>query len=187
MSQTFLEALDILKDIGLVEVVAPLILIWVLVYGLLVRSKALKPDLAAMVAFAVALIAVMNPYIRAMILDMTPFFTMFLIIILLVILLFLLLGANQADIVKALSQSEVHYFLVFISLLFVFISMSNVFGPEFQPVMWEEEGWENATFNKTGDPIQAEVIRTLVNPGFLGVLLLIGIFGLTVYMISRAA
>ena len=113
MTQTFLEALNILKDIGLVQVVAPLILIWVLIYGILVKSKVLKPDLAAMIAFAVALIGVMNPYVRDMILDMTPLFTMFLIMIMLVIFVFLLLGAKEGDIVSALKKSEVHYFLIF--------------------------------------------------------------------------
>ena len=179
MAQTFVEALNILEGTGFIQVIAPLLLLWVIIYALLVKSKFLKEDLAAVVAFALSFIVVLNPFARQFIAELTPFFSMFLITIMMIVLIFLMIGAGEKDVASAFKSSSIQYIIITVSLIFIFITISNVLGPSLTP--------ERYGGNATDVPeTTKDTMETLTNPGFLGVVILLIIFGTTVYTISRA-
>ena len=183
-TRTFLDALGILESIGFIQVIGPMILTWVIVYALLVRSKWLKEDLAAIVAFAVSLMVIIVPEARLFITTVTPMFSMFLIVILLVVMIFLLLGAKEGDLTKVMKNSSVYLFLIIVSLIFVFTAISTVFS-DISPIV--QGDFPNNTENLSqSDILGIEVLKVLTHPGYIGVVILLALVSITVWMIARS-
>lgn len=187
MTQTFLEAINILSRLGFIQVVAPLLLVWAIVYALLVRSKFFKPDIAALISFAFAMIVIITPEAREFIQIISPFFAMLLIILMMIVLMFLMLGANAGDVANVIGKGPVQYVVIVMSLIFVFAALGQVFG-KISP-FYNQTGEANETGALVGgsgqSQIDREIIYTLTDPGFLGVVILLALFGLTVYTITK--
>lgn len=183
-TRTFLDAIGILENIGFIQVIGPMILTWVIVYALFVKSKFLKEDLAALAAFVISLMVVIVPEARLFITTITPMFSLFMIIILLILMLFLMMGAKEGDVSKLMKNSSFYLFVIIIAIIFVFVSLSTVFS-NISPIV--QGSFPNDTSNLSqSDILGIEVLKILTNPGYLGVVILLVLISITVWMITRS-
>ncbi|MBS3063924.1 MAG: hypothetical protein J4445_00545 [DPANN group archaeon] len=190
---TLLDAVGILQNIGVYSVVLPFLLIFALSYALLDKTKVLGDNkfVHAAVSLVLAFLFVSSLGAVKFLTAFLPLISVLILIILFIILIFRFVGVQESSISSALSQSRVYSPIIIIIILFALIAFSQVFpegalanrpelGDQFNITQPSSEGVEG---------LQAflgeEQTRVFFSPSILSLIVLVIIFGVATYYITR--
>lgn len=177
---TFVEALGMMEEIGLTDVLVPFLLVFAVIYGVLAKIKILgeKKGWNAVIAFITALIMVVNPWTRKMLVYLLPSWTVLFLILIFIVIVFLFFGAKEVPL-----KHPVVYLLIIGMLILITVSViSEVFGPKLAAI-------QLPVSNITGKPdwtlLQPNEVVTIIfrTPEVLGLIVLMAIFIVATYVI----
>ncbi len=174
-----------LFDLGIMEglgLVFALILVFVLVYGFLSKVQVLgegKDGLYALIAFVVAVLVIITPAVRHMILFMAPWFGVVIFVGFFLLFLLMIFGMSAGDLYSGSSTAVISTFMVVAFVIFVFSGISYMSSPP--PVEDNETEVEESRGIQIPAFLQGSVDRAeerLLHPQVLGmvVMLLVGAF-----------
>lgn len=179
---TFVEALGMMEDIGIVDVLVPFLLVFAVVYGALAKLKLLgeKSGWNAVVAFVTALVVTVNPWTRKMLVYLLPSWALFFIILIFVIVVFLFFGAEKVP----LKHPVVYLFLIGMLLLITVAVIGQVMGPHIAAI-GEKLPESNITGKPDWEMLSPNEIVWIIfkTPEVLGLIILAAIFIVATYII----
>lgn len=189
---TLLDALGVLQNIGVYAVILPFILMFALSYALFEKTKLLGENkyvnvaIATVLAFlfiavstAVKFVAVFLPLVSALML-----------IILFIILIFRFAGVEESAITGVLAQSRGYGPIIFILILFAFLSFGQLF-PEgaiaSRPELGDQFNITQPTEGVAGlqNFLALEQTRILFSPTIMALMVMLIIFAVATYYITR--
>ncbi len=180
-------------DIGLAQhfnVIFPVLLVFVIVFALLEKSKILGDNkgLHSLIALCIAIMMLFVPGVVQVIGIMAPWFVLLFILILFFFLLLLSLGTPMEKIVKVAAVWQTpHWFFLIIGLIIFIGALGSVYGGAMLPYS-AEPGEANVTAEvdtttDTGD-FNQNVGRVIFHPKTLGFFFLMMIGALTVRLLA---
>ncbi|MBU2561828.1 MAG: hypothetical protein KKD17_06020 [Nanoarchaeota archaeon] len=188
-------------DIGLAQhfsVIFPVLLVFVIVFALLEKSKILGENkgLHSLIALCIAMMLLFVPGVIQVIGYMAPWFVLIFLLVFFFFLLLLAFGTPWDKIVGvAGSWGTPHWFLLVIGLIIFIGALGHVYGQAMLPYSTEEtagsesvnvtqEGVEG-TSTDTGD-FNSNVGRVIFHPKTLGMVLLLMIGSLAIKLLASA-
>ncbi len=185
-------------DIGLVEhfsVIFPVLLVFVVVFAMLQKSKILGDNkgLASLVALSLAIMMLFVPGVVKVFAIMAPWFVLVMLLILFFMIVLLFFGTKMEAIAEvASSWGTIHWFLLVISLVIFMGALGSVYGGAMLP--YSEDGKQVETFNATGEggstdtgDFNANVGRVIFHPKTLGMVFLLLVASLAIRLLAGNA
>lgn len=159
----------------------PFLLILIMTWAILMRIKPFddKPAIAAIIAFALALMAMLSPIVRESINRMAPWFVLLFIIGIFILITYQTLGISEQSIVTVITNSEHSPTIIW---LIIGVTAAIIIG-SLTSVVSEQKGFLELT--KTGQVGQAQqadektsFFKAVTHPKVLGMaaILLIALF-----------
>ncbi len=184
-------------DLGILNyfsVIFPALLVFVLVYAVLEKTKLLgeSKSVHALTAIVVAFIVMLSRDILEIINFGAPWFIMVFVFGVLLVLLYKFMGASDADL-SALIRTDrpIQWFIFAIGILIVITSISHVFG---QRLLEDEASGENITISEArerakeaadGTDYGSELHKTFFNSKVLGLIFIFLVAVFTIALITR--
>ena len=184
----FSDALGLLQESGLYEVVVPFILVYAIVYGVLSKCKFVKgKELQAVVALAIAIGMVMSPTARTFVATLIPYFTG-LGMMLFMLSFVLLMAGMKTEEVHNIVKFEHGWWIVIlgIAVVLLFVVMATAF-PDMSSTNIEKLAQEeNKTVLEKVEELSAgeRTMFFLSLPQVLGLVVLFFIFAIAGYVIA---
>lgn len=171
-----------------------IILIFVIVYGLLSISKILgeRDGLYALIAFAIAILSLVNPGILVLVGFLAPWFFMLVFLAFFVLFILMIFGLQREDLRgwDTSSGGPLQTWVIIITILIFALGLGVAFGND--ALQFTQEN-QTQPVNETGEPPRdvasgdffSNVVATLINPSVAGLLavMLIGVF--SSYLLAR--
>jgi hypothetical protein len=186
-------------DIGLIQhfsVIFPLLLVFVIIFALLERSKIFGENkgLHSLIALCVAIMMLFTPGVVDVVSTMAPWFVLMLLAIIFFLVILLALGTKLESIIDYASEDwgVVHWFLLVIGLIVLIGALGNVYGEALlpyseertgEPVNFTEEGTVEGVSTDTGD-FNSNVGRVIFHPKTVGMFFLFMIAALAIRLLS---
>ena len=174
-------------DLGLLQyfgVIFPVLLIFVLVYAILQKTKFVSEFIGinATIAVCAAIMAALSESVIALIVFVSPWFILTFILVLLFLLVMKTFGTTDAQILDVVSKdSAVTWVILGISIIIIFAGLASIFGQDLvdQSQSISEDGGTGAS----GD-FQSNIFETIFHPKILGVLVLFGICVMAIALLT---
>jgi hypothetical protein len=188
-------------DIGLVGhfgVIFPVLLVFVIVFALLEKTKILGDNkgLHSLIALCIAIMILFVPGLTTVIAIMAPWFVVLFLLITFFLLLLMAFGTKWTSIVGVASSWQTpHWFLLIIALVVFVGALAQVYGGSMLPysesevgsnVSVSEEGEVEGASTDTGD-FNRNVGRVIFHPKTLGLVFLLMIGSLTIRLLAGGA
>ncbi len=187
---SLVSALGTMENMGLFDVILPLILIFALIFGVLEKTKIISDKAVVNVIIASAIAFIFTSFIKAgrFLRLMTPMIIGMLVVLLFIFLIFRFIGVKEEQLVGAFKKSIVTYGLVIgLVILFVFVAMNTAF-PELTAPQLQPRGTMNASSNATMTQqqiFQQQMSDTLLNPVVIAMIVMLLTFTVAAFMIVR--
>jgi hypothetical protein len=185
-------------DIGLAQhfaVIFPILLVFVIVFALLEKSKILGDNkgLHSLIALSIALMMLFVPGVVQVIAIMAPWFVLMFLLVIFFFMLLLSFGTKWESIVKVASVWQTpHWFLLIIGLVIFVGALGAVYGGSLLPYS-VEPGEEPVNVSATGDvegmttdtgDFNQNVGRVLFHPKTIGLVFLLMVGSLTIRLLA---
>jgi len=189
---TLLDAIGILQATGFYSIVLPFILIFALTYAILEKTKLVGENksihvvIAAVFGFLFVGIAEASKFVAAFL----PVISVFLIIMLFIILIFKFVGFGDEDVKGAFAQSRVWGPILLVIILFAFMTYGQLYPQgslATRPELGDQFGIDPPSEGTAGlqNFLAQEQTRILFSPQIMGLIVMMIIFGLATYYITR--
>jgi len=189
---TLLDAIGILQATGFYSIVLPFILIFALTYAILEKTKLVGENksihvvIAAVFGFLFVGIAEASKFVAAFL----PVISVFLIIMLFIILIFKFVGFGDEDVKGAFAQSRVWGPILLVIILFAFMTYGQLYPQSSlatRPELGDQFGIDQPSEGTAGlqNFLAQEQTRILFSPQIMGLIVMMIIFGLATYYITR--
>ncbi len=184
-------------DLGILNyfsVIFPALLVFVLVYAVLEKTKLLgeSKSVHALTAIVVAFIVMLSRDILEIINFGAPWFIMVFVFGVLLVLLYKFMGASDADLSSLIrTDRPLQWFIFAIGIVIVITSISHVFG---QRLLEDEADGENITISEArerakesadGTDYGSELHNTFFNSKVLGLIFIFLVAVFTIALITR--
>jgi heme/copper-type cytochrome/quinol oxidase subunit 2 len=187
--ETFLEV----GVLNYFSIIFPVLLIWVLVYMILEKTKILgeSKSLHAILAIAAAFIAMLSSDIISIINFGAPWFVLVFVFLTLLLLIYRFMGASEADLANVIRTDKVIQWAIFaIGIIIVIASISHIYGQRLlEQAPGEEEGVTIKDVREReaaeGRTYRSEVMQAIFSPQILGLLFLFLVATFTIALLSR--
>jgi hypothetical protein len=191
-------------DVGLTQhfsVIFPILLVFVLVFALLEKTKLLGENkgLNSIVALCLAIMMLFIPGVVDVIAHIAPWFVLILFFLIMLLILLMAMGTKWETITKyASGEFDIAHWIILILLIIVFLgALGVVYGNTLLPYSGGKVVLDNAsdpsgvigeegTVTDTGD-FNANVGRVIFHPKVLGFLLIMMIGALSIKFLSVKA
>ncbi len=184
-------------DLGLLEhfgVIFPLILVFVIVFALLEKSKLLGDNkgIHSLVALSIAIMMLFVPGVVKVFAIMAPWFVLIMMLILFFMITLIFLGVKTEKIVAYVSGDwyALHWFLLAIALIIFIGALASVYGGSMLPYSGGETGNMSAAAGgttgvgtDTGD-FNANVGRVIFHPKTIGLVFILLLGSLTIRLLA---
>jgi hypothetical protein len=187
------DALQLLENIGITQIIIPFLLITTIIYAFLVKTKIFgeSPTINLVISASIGIIFISFRQTVEFLLGIVPMFLGLFIVILLMYMLFTFMGVTPETIGEAFTSNSVLVFIIIIMLVFVTLMLQNVV-PGLSPygdVVGEEAvvtslDTGETTSVATQRTIAGEATRTFFAPAVLGVVALLMVAAGTMYFIT---
>ncbi len=156
-------------DIGLLKFLLPVfsfILIWVISYAILVKTKILgeSKGMNAFAAFAVAIIFLFTPEASDLIRMTLPWFIVVIIFVAVVFMMFMFLGVKEDKMAAVLEYPTVMWSLIIICVAIIVFALAQIFGSPIQAI-YAGDGGEAGLMGDIG--------KIVFHPKVLGAVILL--------------
>ncbi|NQU79411.1 hypothetical protein HQ545_06610 [Candidatus Woesearchaeota archaeon] len=179
-------------DIGLAQhfqVIFPILLVFVLIFALLEKSKILGENkgLHSLIALSIAMMLLFVPGVVDVINVMAPWFVLFFLAIIFFMFLLLAFGTKWEAVTEyATGWATPHWFILVISIVIFIGALANVYGGAMLPFSGEDsvplEGAED-TATDTGD-FNQNVGRVIFHPKTIGLVFVLMVGSLTIRLLA---
>ncbi|MDD5418034.1 MAG: hypothetical protein PHW96_04090 [Candidatus Nanoarchaeia archaeon] len=185
-TQTFNEAIGLVKGTGIFDVLLPFLVVFAIVYGMLVKTKFLgeRQSVNVVVAFVIAMMIALNESARSFLNSLLPSYTVFFIIIIMMVFIFIFFGFSGKNIIR----SPPAYLMIFAFLLVLFlVALGSITGDEIQGIGL---GSDAISTNETvGDwtklPWGEQIILGFRDPKVFSMIIMLVIFAVATYAIAK--
>ena len=180
-------------DIGLIDklsIILPFLLVMVLVYALLAKTKVFGKNQFAyvIIAFVFGLVTILSPTIREVIDRMIPWFAWLFIFLFFILITFAVFGADENTFMNVLKSREYNYITTTIVIIAIIIGLGSLAsvtfdsgGPTSNIADAKNSSIEVRT-DSTGEQGSSAFWNTLFHPKVLGLVLVLLI---AVFTMSR--
>jgi hypothetical protein len=185
-------------DIGLAQhfsVIFPVLLVFVIIFALLEKSKMLGENkgLHSLIALAIALMMLFVPGVTQVVSIMAPWFVLIFLLIIFFVLIMLAIGMKWEVFAGYMSRWETpHWFLLVIALVIFVGALGSVYGGSMLPYSGgatqmnvSTEGVGEGLTTDTGD-FNKNVGRVIFHPKTIGLVFLLLIGALTIKLLAKA-
>lgn len=190
---SFADALELIKQTALFDIVVPFILVYGFVYGVLSSVKVIESkELQAIISVGAALAVSISTPARSFVLALVPFLIGFSLVLFLLIFL-LLAGGFQMEFIRSKilqpEQGGLWLIIVGIGLVLVFIVLTSAFPDINAPDLEQKAIDENKTLAEIIQELPApeRTMFFLSTPQVLGVIVLLVIFAVAGFLIADNA
>jgi len=181
-------------DIGLAQhfsVIFPVLLVFVLVFALLEKSKLLGANkgLHSLIAVCIAIMMLFVPGLTMVINVMAPWFVMIFLLIIFFLLLLMTLGTKWEKVVEVASKWDtIHWFLLVISLVIFIGALATVYGKSLLPYSEVPGQTTNASVDTTTDTgdFNQNVGRVIFHPKTIGLVFVLMVGSLAIRLLAGA-
>ncbi|MEE9525130.1 MAG: hypothetical protein V3V78_00805 [Candidatus Woesearchaeota archaeon] len=181
-------------DIGILNyfsVIFPALLVFVIVYALLEKTKILgeNKSLHAIAAIVSAFLVMLSRDIVAIINFGAPWFILVFVFLILLLLIYRMMGATDADLTNMIRTDTMVQWAVFIiGLIIIFASISHIYGQRLlEQAPGEAEGVTVGDVQEREEGVshKSELRDALFNTKVLGMVLILLIAAFAIGMLSR--
>lgn len=161
-------------DLGLLQyfaVIFPVLLIFVLVYALLQKTKFISEAVGinAILAICAAVLVSLSESVIALIVFVSPWFVFMFIIVLLFLLVMKIFGTKDEQILDVVTKdATITWVILGISIVIIFAGFATVFGQ----TLVEGSTAANDGGAGTGGDFEENIFETIFHPKILGVMVL---------------
>ncbi len=175
-----MEAVEVLNQIGIFDVLVPFMIVSAALYGVLEKSKLFgdRHDVNAMVAIAAGILSIVSLTLNRFILNFMPVVLIFAVFLLIVLLLITWMGLKPETIVKFLKEPAVWMMLMIIILSLVTISLNQT-RTEISGNVSIGTPTEEVTPETLTDPM-----AVVTQPKVVGVIFVLVLFAVITYMMT---
>jgi hypothetical protein len=183
-------------DIGLVQhfgVVFPVLLVFVIVFAILEKSKMLGENkgLHALVALSVAMMMLFVPGVVQVVAIMAPWFVLLFLFVFFSLFLLMAFGVKWERIVEYATKDweTPHWFLLIIGIVIFIGAIASVYGGALLPYSGETGTTMNASTDSTGTTTDTgnfneNVGRVIFHPKTIGMVFLLMVGSLTIRLLA---
>lgn len=187
-------------DIGLVgyfSVIFPVLLIFVVSYAILSKSKIFGDNngIYSLIAFAISMMLLFSPDVVKIIAVMAPWFILIFLFFVFGMILLQFMGVEAAKITNYMSSdwTAVHWIVLGLAMTILIGSIGVVFGQSLLPFSSDSadgvstvSGADGSGFDTDTGDFNQNVARTLFHPKVLGLIFLFFIGAATIRMLTQA-
>ena len=185
---TFLDAIGVLESLGFYDYIFPFILMFAITFGLLSAAKPFGEDqrVNIIVATIVGFLFISFSSAVAFVNLFIPLLMILMIVLIFIIMAFKFGGASSESVAKALQHPAGFGILIGVIIILIAITFSTS-QPQltdmFSPINESELSPEG--FALTPEATMKQTIQTLFHPTVMGIIVMLAIFAVTVYMVTR--
>jgi hypothetical protein len=185
---TFLDAIGVLESLGFYDYIFPFILMFAITFGLLSVAKPFGEDqrVNIIVATIVGFLFISFSGAVAFVNMFIPMLMILMIIIIFIMMAFKFSGASSETIAKTLQHPAGFGILIGIIIILIavtFTSTQTQLTDIFSPINESELSPEG--FALTPEAGMKQTMQTLFHPTIVGIIVMLAIFAVTVYVITR--
>lgn len=173
-------------DLGLLQyfgVIFPVLLIFVLVYAILQKTRFISESIAinSIIAICAAIMAALSESVIALIVFVSPWFVLLFILVLLFLLVMKTFGTTDDQILNVVTKDAgVTWTILGISIIIIFAGLAATFG---QDLVDQSQSLSEDGTAATSD-FQSNIFETIFHPKILGVLVLFGISVMAIALLT---
>jgi len=163
--------------VGIIYPILTFIFILALSYAIMDKFTLLGGNKAihVLISFCVAFLFLFSKTAIGIVGVLTPWFVVMVVIALFVVSFFLFIGISESDMAKVVKKPEVYWPILLIIIIFLFVSIAQVF---------KATNLADDTTQELGESPTTEGIGAIVNPKVLGAIVLLIIAALSINFIS---
>jgi len=186
----FSDALNLIKETGMFEVVVPFLFVYIIVYALLTKTEKLSTskELNSVLAFIIALSVALVPQGRAFLMNLVPFFTLFALVFFMIVLVALIAGIPVAKIEKEMGAGHTRWGIAGLSVVILLLAIGVTFQSTFEPsAVYTNESWQNMTLAERVEqlPPGERVMFILSQPQVVGLGVLLMLFAFAGHFFTK--
>lgn len=176
-------------DLGLLQyfgVIFPVLLIFVLVYALLQKTKFIGDSIAinATIAVCAAIMASLSDSVIELIVFVSPWFVFTFILVMLFLIVMKTFGTTDAQILDVVTRdSAVTWVILGIAIIIIFAGFAATFGQD----LVDQSNSVTVDGTAAGDDFASNIYQTIFHPKILGVLVLFGICIMAIALLTGKA
>lgn len=173
------------------SVIFPALLIWVIVFAILEKTKILgeSKTLHSVAATAAMFIVIISQDIIEIINFGAPWFVLVFVFLTLLLLIYRFMGASESDVANVIkTDKSIQWFIFAIGMIIVISSISHMYGQRLLEQSTGEDGEPiNVTAARDGEGItyRSELYDAFFNPKVLGLILIFLIATFTIALLTR--
>jgi hypothetical protein len=192
---TLAEGVYALHALGFYQAVFPFLLVLALMYGILSKVKPFGDNklVNSIVSFVVAMFFIAIARSSKFLLNLLPLITAMLLVMLLIILVFRFIGVEESQIKEVIMTEPTAYVsIIAILIIIIFIVIAQTY-PEnavvSQPELLDQFNVTQEAAGSQGlaNYLSQQATSIIFSPMILGVIILLVLFGVATYMITREA
>lgn len=173
-------------DLGLLQyfgVIFPVLLIFVLVYAILQKTKFVSESMSinAIIAVCAAIMASLSDSVIQLIVFISPWFVLTFILVLLFLLVMKTFGTTDAQILDVVTRdAAVTWGMLGVAIVIIFAGFAVTFGQD----LVDQSSAIDGDGTAAGDDFQSNIFETIFHPKILGVLVLFAICVMAIALLT---
>jgi hypothetical protein len=191
---TLVDAVGLLQKLGFYDTVFPFILIFAGTYAMLTKYKPFgeMKSMNGLIAFVVAIFFISMVRAVAFVKALMPTITIFMIMIVVALLIFTFMGIKGETISKVLTEETAGWATILLIFIIIILAVVSQVFPEASTSIQNPVLAQQLNLSSSGTASEqasafllAQTMSILFSPMVLGMIIMLLVFGIAIYFITR--